>query len=115
LESRQRASAYLQGLLSVAECQNNWQLAEVCGEPTPCGFKYWLNRADWDTDGIRDELRTYDSQHVEDLNGVLVLDETGFVKKGHHSAGMARQYTSTVGNVENCQISVFLGYTSALG
>jgi SRSO17 transposase len=114
-ESRQRASAYLQGLLSSAERKNSWQMAEVCGESTPYGFQYLLNRADWDADAVRDELRTYVSQHLRDPNGVLVLDETGFVKKGRHSAGVARQYTGTVGKVENCQIGVFLGYASPLG
>jgi SRSO17 transposase len=114
-ESRQRASAYLQGLLSAAERKNSWQLAEVCGEATPYGFQYLLNRADWDADAVRDELRTYVIQHLADRNGVLVLDETGFVKKGRHSAGVARQYTGTVGKVENCQIGVFLGYASVLG
>ena len=114
-ESRQRASAYLQGLLSAAERKNSWQMAEVCGEATPYGFQYLLNRADWDADAVRDELRTYVIQHLADPNGVLVLDETGFVKKGRHSAGVARQYTGTVGKVENCQIGVFLGYASVLG
>ena len=114
-ESRQRASAYLQGLLSAAERKNSWQVAEACGEPTPYGFQYLLNRADWDANAVRDALCTYVIQHVGDPNGVLVLDETGFVKKGRHSAGVARQYTGTVGKVENCQIGVFLGYASPLG
>ena len=114
-QSRQRVMAYLRGLLSEAERKNSWQVAEVCGEPTPYGFQYLLNRADWDADAARDELRTYVIQHLEDPNGVLVLDETGFVKKGRHSAGVARQYTGTVGKVENCQIGVFLGYASPLG
>jgi SRSO17 transposase len=115
LESRQRASAYLQGLLSAVERKNSWQMAEVCGEPTPYGFQYVLNRADWDADAVRDELRTYVGQHLGDPNGVLVLDETGFLKKGEHSAGVARQYSGTAGKVENCQIGVFLGYASPLG
>jgi SRSO17 transposase len=114
-ESRQRASAYLQGLLSAAERKNSWQMAEVCGEATPYGFQYVLNRADWDADAVRDALRTYVIQHLADPNGVLVLDETGFVNKGRHSAGVARQYTGTVGKVENGQIGVFLGYASVLG
>jgi SRSO17 transposase len=114
-ESRQRALAYLQGLLSAAERKNSWQVAEICGEPTPYGFQYLLNRADWDADAVRDELRLYILQHLGDSNGVLVLDETGFVKKGRHSAGVARQYTGTVGKVENCQIGVFVGYASPLG
>jgi SRSO17 transposase len=114
-ESRQRASVYLQGLLSSAERKNSWQLAEVCGEPTPYGFQYLLNRADWDADAVRAELRIYVIQHLGDPNGVLVIDETGFVKKGRHSAGVARQYSGTAGKVENCQIGVFLGYASPLG
>jgi SRSO17 transposase len=113
--SRQRALAYLQGLLSEAERKNSWQVAEVCGEPTPYGFQYLLSRADWDADAVRDELRTYSMQHLGDPNGVLVLDETGFLKKGRHSAGVTRQYSGTVGKVDNCQIGVFLSYASRLG
>ena len=114
-ESRQRASAYLQGLLSAAERKNSWQLAEVCGEATPYGFQYLLNRADWDADAVRDELCRYVIQHLGDPNGVLVPDETGFLKKGEHSAGVARQYRGTAGKVENCQIGVLLGYARGLG
>src|SRR6266566_7128477 len=114
-QSRDRVLAYLRGLLSEAERKNSWQVAEVCGEPTPYGFQYLLSRADWDANAVRDELRTYILQHLGDSNGVLVLDETGFLKKGQHSAGVARQYTGTVGKVENCQIGVFLGYASRLG
>jgi SRSO17 transposase len=113
--SRHRAQAYLQGLLSEAERKNSWQVAEVCGESTPYGFQYLLSRADWDADAVRDELRIYVIQHLGDPNGVLVLDETGFLKKGEHSAGVARQYSGTAGKVENCQIGVFLGYASRLG
>jgi SRSO17 transposase len=114
-ESRQRVLAYLRGLLSEAERKNSWQVAEVCGEATPYGFQYLLNRADWDADAVRDALRTYSLQHLGDPDGVLVLDETGFLKKGRHSAGVARQYSGTVGKVDNCQIGVFLSYASPLG
>jgi SRSO17 transposase len=114
-QSRQRVMAYLRGLLSEAERKNSWPVAEACGEPTPYGFQYVLNRADWDADAVRDDLRTYVIQHLEDPNGVLVRDETGCVKNGRHSAGVARQYTGTVGKVENCHIGVFLGYASPLG
>jgi SRSO17 transposase len=114
-ESRQRVMAYLRGLLSEAERKNSWQVAEVCGEPTPYGFQYLLSRADWDADAVRDELRVYVLQHLGDPTGVLVLDETGFLKKGEHSAGVARQYSGTAGKVENCQIGVFLSYASPLG
>jgi SRSO17 transposase len=114
-QSRHRVMAYLRGLLSEAARKNSWQVAEVCGESTPYGFQYLLSRADWDADAVRDELRRYVIQHLGDSNGVLVLDETGFLKKGEHSAGVARQYSGTAGTVENCQIGVFLGYASALG
>jgi SRSO17 transposase len=114
-QSRDRVLAYLRGLLSEAERKNSWQVAEVCGESTPYGFQYLLSRADWDADAVRDELHTYIRQHLGDPNGVLVLDETGFLKKGRHSAGVARQYSGTVGKVDNCQIGVFLSYASPLG
>ena len=114
-QSRDRVLAYLRGLLSEAERKNSWQVAEVCGESTPYGFQYLLSRADWDADAVRDELYTYSMQHLGDPHGVLVLDETGFLKKGRHSAGVARQYTGTVGKVDNCQIGVFLSYASPLG
>jgi SRSO17 transposase len=90
-------------------------VAEVCGESTPYGFQYWLSRADWDADAVRDERRTDSMQPLGDPHGVLVLDETGFLKKGRHSAGVARQYRGTVGTVDNCQIGVFLSYASPLG
>jgi SRSO17 transposase len=102
-------------LLSSADRKNSWQVAEICGEPTPYGFQYLLGRAAWEADAVRDELRTYIIRHVGDPTGVLVLDETGFVKKGRHSAGVARQYSGTVGKVENGQIGVFLGYAGQLG
>jgi SRSO17 transposase len=90
-------------------------VAEACGEPTPYGFQYLLSRAAWDADAVRDELRTYSMQHLGDPTGVLDLDETGFLKKGHHSAGVARQYRGTVGKVDNGQIGVLLSYASPLG
>jgi SRSO17 transposase len=114
-EPRQRALAYLQGLLSPAERKNSWQLAEVSGAATPYGFQHLLGRADWQPNAVRDELRTYGIQHLGDPDGVLVIDETGLLKKGRHSAGVARQYSGTAGRSENCQIGVFLGYASRLG
>ena len=114
-QSRDRVLAYLRGLLSEAERKNSWQVAEVCGESTPYGFQYLLSRADWEADAVRDELCLYVLQHLGDSNGVLVLDETGFLKKGEHSAGVARQYSGTAGTVENCQIGVFLSSASSLG
>jgi SRSO17 transposase len=114
-EPRQRAMAYLRGLLSPAERKNSWQLAEVSGDATPYGFQHLLRRALWDPEAVRDELCTYVIQHLGEPHGMLVIDETGFVKKGQHSAGVARQYSATAGRTENCQIGVFLGYAGRLG
>ena len=114
-EPRQRAMAYLRGLLSPAERKNSWQLAEISGDATPYAFQHLLRRALWDPEAVRDELRRYIIQHLGDPEAVLVIDETGFLKKGRHSAGVARQYSGTAGRVDNCQIGVFLGYASRLG
>jgi SRSO17 transposase len=114
-EARHRALAYIQGLLSPAERKNGWQLAEVNGDATPYGVQHLLGRALWDADAVRDDLRSYVSAHLGDPEAVVVLDETGFVKKGQQSAGVARQYSGTAGRVENCQIGVFLTYSSARG
>jgi SRSO17 transposase len=111
-EPRQRALAYLRGLLSPAERKNSWQLAEVSGAATPYGFQPLLGRADWEPDIVRDELRWYVLDHLRAPDAVLVIDETGFLKKGRHSAGVARQYSGTAGRIENCQIGVFLAYAS---
>jgi SRSO17 transposase len=114
-EARHRALAYIQGLLSPAERKNGWQLAEVSGDTTPYGVQHLLGRALWEADAVRDELRSYVLQHLGDPKAVLVLDETGFVKKGQQSAGVARQYSGTAGRVENCQIGVFGAYASGRG
>jgi SRSO17 transposase len=113
--SRHRAQAYLQGLRRAAERNNSWQVAEVCGESTPSGFQYVLSRADWDADAVREALRLDVIQQLGDPNGVLVLDETGFLKNGEHSVGVARQYSGTAGTVEHGQIGVFLSSASPLG
>jgi SRSO17 transposase len=107
--------AYVHGLLSEAERKHSWQVAEACGDPTPYGFPYLLAHADWDADLVRDARRRSIIQHLGDPHRVLVLDEPCFVKKGRRSAGVARQYTGTVGNVENCRIGVFLSYAGPLG
>jgi SRSO17 transposase len=114
-EPRQRAMAYLRGLLSPAERKNSWQLAEVSGDATPYAFQHLLRRALWDPEAVREELRGYVIQHLGDPEAVLVIDETGFLKKGRHSAGVARQYRGTAGRIENCQIGVFLGDAGPLG
>jgi SRSO17 transposase len=106
---------YLAGLLSLAERKNSWQLAEISGDPNPYGFQHLLGRADWDADVLRDKLRTYVTDYLAEPDAVGVIDETGFLKKGTHSAGVARQYSGTAGRVENCQMGVFLAYASAQG
>jgi SRSO17 transposase len=114
-EPRRRAMAYLRGLLSPTERKNSWQLAEVSGDATPYGLQHLLRRALWDPEAVRDELRAYVTEHMGEPTAVLVIDETGFLKKGRHSAGVARQYSGTAGRVENCQIGVFLAYASRHG
>ena len=114
-EARWRAGAYIRGLLSPIERKNGWQLAEVNGETTPYGVQHLLGRAIWDADALRDALRPYVVEHLSDPQAVLVVDETGFVKKGQQSAGVARQYSGTAGRVDNCQIGVFLTYASPQG
>jgi len=115
-EARERARRYLGGLLGHVERKNGWQLAEALGEGGPQGMQRLLNAADWDREAVRDELRTYVLEHLADeRSGVLVIDETGFVKKGTKSAGVARQYSGTAGRRENQQIGVFLLYASDRG
>ena len=114
-EPRRRARAYLRGLLAPVERKNGWQLAEAVGDRTPDGVQDVLSRVHWDADAVRDDLHAYVVQHLGDADGVLILDETGFLKKGTKSAGVQRQYSGTAGRVENCQIGVFLGYASRHG
>jgi hypothetical protein len=115
VEPRRRALAYLRGLLAPLGRKNGWQLAEAAGDATPDGMQDFLGRMRWDADAVRDDLRAYVVEHLGDPGAVLVLDETGFVKKGEKSAGVQRQYSGTAGRVENCQIGVFLGYASRHG
>ena len=114
-EARQQALAYLRGLLSSVERKNSWQLAEVVGASNPYGFQHLLGRADWDADAVRDELYRYVADYFGDPDGIVVIDETGFLKKGRMSAGVARQYSGTAGRIENAQIGVFLTYASPTG
>jgi SRSO17 transposase len=114
-EVRERARDYLRGLLSAAERKNGWQLAEVVGNSTPYGLQHLLGRANWDTGAVRDDLREYVIEHLVGDESVLVVDETGFIKKGDKSVGVKRQYTGTVGKRENCQVGVFLAYASCRG
>jgi SRSO17 transposase len=96
--------------------KNSWQMAEAIGEVTPRGVQHFLNDARWDPDAVRDDLREYVVEHLGDeKSGVLIVDETGFLKKGEKSVGVARQYTGTAGKKENCQVGVFLCYASKEG
>jgi SRSO17 transposase len=115
VEPRRRALAYVRGLLSPVERKNGWQLAEAAGDDTPDGMQDFLARAHWQADMVRDDLRAYVVAHLGDEQAVLVLDETGFVKKGDKSCGVQRQYSGTAGRIENCQIGVFLTYASRHG
>src|SRR5919205_2915672 len=113
-EPRARVPAYLRGLLGQLERKNGWTLAEAAGEVSPDGMQRLLRTADWNADTVRDELRSY---LVERLGpgGVLIVDETGFIKKGARSAGVGRQYTGTTGKIDNCQVGVFLAYATDTG
>src|SRR5476649_1320306 len=114
-EPRQRTLAYLKGLLGAVERKNGWQLAEWIGEATPDGVQHLLERAQWDADAARDVLREYVVEQLGERDAVLIVDETGFVKKGQHSAGVQRQYSGTAGRIENSQIGAFLCYAGCGG
>ncbi len=115
-EARERVKRYLFGLLGRVERKNGWQLAEAIGEHDPQGVQRLLNSAKWDADEVRDDLREYVLEHLADEEtGVLIVDETGFLKKGEKSVGVARQYTGTAGDTVNCQVGTFLAYSSEKG
>ena len=114
-EPRQRALAYLQGLLSPVERKNGWQLAEHAGDPTPDGMQRLLATYQWDANLVRDDLQRYVWEQLADPQGILVFDETGFLKKGVKSVGVQRQYSGTAGRIENCQIGVFMAYATSRG
>ena len=115
VEPRRRARAYMHGLLAPLAGKNGWTLAEAAGDATPDGMQRLLNAATWDCDGVRDDVRAYALEHLGERDGVLVVDETGFLKKGTKSAGVQRQYSGTAGRIENCQLGVFLAYTTSKG
>ena len=114
-EPRVRALAYVKALLSQVETRNGWTVAEAAGEKTPTGMQRLLNDAVWDEAGVREDLRSYVVTHLGADDGVLVFDETGDIKQGNHTVGVARQYTGVTGQVENCQVSVHAGYVSSRG
>jgi SRSO17 transposase len=114
-EPRTRVREYLSGLVAGLERKNGWTLAERAGEVSPDGMQRLLRHADWDTREVRDDVRDYVVEHLGDAAGVLIADETGFIKKGTRSAGVQRQYSGTAGRTENCQVGVFLAYASPRG
>ena len=110
-----RAKTYLVGLLGSARRKNCWQLAEDAGDEKPYGVQHLLGRAKWDAEAVRDELSEYVVENLGSEGAVLIVDETGFLKKGERSCGVQRQYSGTAGRTENCQIGVFLCYASEKG
>jgi SRSO17 transposase len=115
VEPRRRARAFVLGLLADLPRKNCWSIAEHAGDPTPGGIQHLLGRARWDADGVRDDLRDYIAGQLGDPGGVLVVDETGDVKKGTATAGVQRQYTGTAGRTENAQVAVYLAYMAPAG
>lgn len=114
-ELRETAGAFLDGLLSGVERKTGWLMAEQAGLEHPARMQALLGRSRWEADGLRDEVRAYVLEALGDPDGVLVVDETGFVKKGTHSVGVSRQYSGTAGRIENAQVGVFLSYASRFG
>src|SRR5436190_1031784 len=109
------ACAYLGGLLSGVERKNGWQIAEQAGYAQPRAIQRVLDRSRWDADAVRDALRAFVVEALGSPDGVLVVDETGFLKQGTKSVGVQRQDRGTAGRIENCQIGVFLAYASPKG
>ncbi|MGW6412332.1 IS701 family transposase [Streptomyces vinaceus] len=114
-EPRGRALGYMRGLIAPLERKNGWTLAERAGDRLPIGMQRLLGEADWDADAVRDDVRDYVVETIGDKDGVLIGDDTGFLKKGVRSAGVQRQYSGTAGRTENCQVGTFLAYASTKG
>ena len=114
-ELKETGAAFIDGLLSGVERKTGWLMAEQSGADRPYRMQSLLGRSHWDADHLRDEVRDYVVEALGDADGVLIVDETGFVKKGEHSAGVARQYSGTAGRIENSQIGVFVAYASRYG
>lgn len=115
VEPRRRARALVLGLLSDLPRKNCWTLAEHAGDANPYGLQHLLSRAGWDADAVRDDLRGFVVEHLHHQDAVLVVDETGDLKKGTHTVGVQRQYTGTAGRIENSQVAVYLAYATPLG
>src|SRR5215469_7167233 len=114
-EARNRAGRFVRAILAPVERKNGWQLSEELGERSPHGVQRLLAEADWDEEAVRDELRAYVAEHLGEADGVLVVDETGFLKKGKKSAGVANQYSGAAHGLANSQVGVFLLYASTRG
>jgi SRSO17 transposase len=115
VETRGRLPKFVAGLLSDLPRKNCWTIAEHAGDSDPHGMQHFLNKAAWDTDGVRDDLRDYVTTQLGDADAVLVVDETGDLKKGIHTVGVQRQYTGTAGRIENAQVAVYLTYAGTRG
>uniref|UniRef100_UPI0038991EFD IS701 family transposase n=1 Tax=Actinacidiphila yanglinensis TaxID=310779 RepID=UPI0038991EFD len=115
VEPRRRVRQLVLGLLSDLPRKNCWTIAEWVGEATPHGMQHLLGRAKWDADAVRDDVRDYVVEHLHDDQAVLVVDETGDVKKGSGTVGVQRQYTGTAGRIENAQVAVYLVYAGQRG
>ncbi|HEY3465114.1 MAG TPA: IS701 family transposase [Amycolatopsis sp.] len=114
-DSRAHARHYLRGLIAPLERKNGWTIAEYSGDPEPKALQRLLNLSPWDADAARNLVRDYAMKHFADPRGVLIADPTGFAKKGPKSAGVQRQYSGTLGRIDNCQIGVFLAYANTAG
>ena len=115
VEMQAQRAAYLRGLIAQVDRKNGWQLAQHLGEQTPTNLQHFLARAVWSADQVRGELQRYVQEYLAQPEGVLIVDETGFLKKGTQSAALARMYSGTAGRIENCRIGVFLAYSSSKG
>jgi SRSO17 transposase len=115
VEPRRRARAFLLGLMAGLPRTNCWSIAEHAGETSPDGMQHLLGGAVWDAEAVRDDLRGYVLAHLGDPDAVLVVDETGDVKKGTATVGVQRQYTGTAGRIENSQVAVYLTYAARVG
>jgi DDE superfamily endonuclease len=114
-EPRESALGYMRGLIAPLQRKNGWTLAEQAGHAGPDRIHRLLNRIDWDADQVLDDVRDYVVEHLGDPEAVLIVDDTGFLKKGTRSAGVQRQYSGTAGRTENCQVGVFLAYATGRG
>jgi SRSO17 transposase len=115
VEPRRQARAFLLGLLSDVDSRSCWQLAEQAGDASPHAMQRLLGEAVWDADAVRDDLRGYAVDALGDPGGVLILDDTGDLKKGCHTVATQRQYTGTAGRIENAQVAVYLAYAAPRG